>query len=98
MQMLVVSIVVAVAAGYAGWLLMPQVLRRWLVGRLMVVAPPRRAWLARLASNAENGGCGSCRGCAARGRAPASPGGATIRVETRMDAQASRRLVAGERR
>lgn len=97
MQMLVVSMIVAVAAGYAGWLLMPQGMRRRLVGRLMVVAPSRRAWLARVASNAENGGCSSCRGCAGRQRAPAPPGGATIRGETKMDAQASRRPAAGER-
>jgi hypothetical protein len=97
MQMLVVSIIVAVAAGYAGWLLMPQGVRRWLVGRLMVVAPSRRAWLARVASNAENGGCSSCRGCAARGRVPASPGQQRIGVVPRMQTQALRRPVAGGR-
>ncbi|HMA30851.1 MAG TPA: hypothetical protein VKT00_03450, partial [Casimicrobiaceae bacterium] len=69
MQMLLVSMIVAVAGGYAGWLLMPQGLRRWLIGLLMAVAPSRRAWLARLASNAENAGCSSCRGCAARRQA-----------------------------
>ena len=98
MQMLLVSMIVAVAGGYAGWLLMPQGLRRLLIDRLMAIAPSRRAWLARLASNAENGGCSSCRGCAARGRAAVAPGGTTISVETRVDARVSRTQVAGEQR
>ena len=97
MQTLLVFLVVALAAAYSAWVLMPQGLRHWLVGRLMVVAPSRRAWLARLASNAENGGCSSCRGCAGRQRAPAPPGGTMIRIETNMDVQASRRQEAGER-
>ena len=46
MQGLAVSLIVAAAAGYAAWQLMPQSMRRWLIGRLMVVAPSRRARLA----------------------------------------------------
>jgi hypothetical protein len=64
MQNLIVFLIVGFAAGYAAWRLMPQALRRWLIGRLRVVAPSGRAWLARLEANAEAGDCGSCRGCA----------------------------------
>ncbi len=80
MQALTVSLIVAAAAGYAAWLLMPRRMRRWLIGRLRVIAPSRRALLARLEADAENGGCGSCKGCAADGRAPAPPGPARIEV------------------
>ena len=83
MQPLIVSLIVAAAAGYAAWQLMPQSMRRWLIGRLMVVAPSRRAWLARLEANAENGGCSSCKGCAGDDQAPASPGRAKIEVHRR---------------
>ena len=83
MQGLTVALIVAAAAGYAGWLLMPQGMRRSLLRRLMVVAPSRRAWLARVEANAETGGCSSCKGCAAGGRAPAPPGPARIEVHRR---------------
>lgn len=78
MQGLMVFLIVAAAAAHAGWLLMPQGMRRWLVRRLTVVAPLRSAWLARLEANAEAGACGSCKGCAAGGRPPARPGPARI--------------------
>ena len=61
MQNLAVLLIVVVAAGYAAWQLMPQTLRRWLIGRLRVVTPSRRAWLARLEKNAESSGCGRDR-------------------------------------
>jgi Family of unknown function (DUF6587) len=64
MQNLTVFLIVLVAVGYASWRLMPQILRRWLIGRLRRVAPSRRAWLGRLEAKAEAGDCGSCRGCA----------------------------------
>ena len=65
MQSLTVFLIVVAAAGYAAWQLMPQSMRRWLIGRLTVVAPSHCAWIARLESAAENSGCGSCKGCAA---------------------------------
>lgn len=84
MQDLIAYVIVAAAACYAAWWLVPQSLRHWLIGRLMVVAPSRRAWLARLeAEEAENSGCSSCRGCAADGRAPAAPGRSKIEVRQR---------------
>ena len=83
MQGLAVSLIVAAAAGYAAWQLMPQSMRRWLIGRLMVVAPSRRAWLARLEADAEDSGCSSCKGCAADGRVPALPGQTKIQVHRR---------------
>jgi len=64
MQNLAVFLIVTAAAGYAAWQLMPRVLRRWLIGRLRVVAPSRRAWLARMEADAERSGCASCKGCA----------------------------------
>jgi len=64
MQSLTVFLIVAVAAAYAAWLLMPQTLRRWLIGRLRVVVPSGHAWLARLEADAESSGCSSCKGCA----------------------------------
>ena len=45
MQIIIVSVIVAVAAGYAAWQLMPQSMRHWLIGRLMVVAPSHRGLL-----------------------------------------------------
>jgi len=83
MQVLLVSLIVAAAAGYAGWQLMPRGMRRGLIGRLVAIAPSWRAWLARLEANAENGGCSSCRGCAADGRLGASAGRARIVVHRR---------------
>ena len=83
MQGLTVSLIVAAAAAYAAWQLMPQSMRRWLIGRLMVIAPSRRAWLAHLEADAENSGCSSCKGCAADGQAPAPPGQAKIEVHRR---------------
>ena len=61
MQVVAVSLIVAVAAAYAAWLLMPQNVRRWLIDELMVIAPSHRAWLVRLQANAENSGCSSCK-------------------------------------
>ena len=83
MQGPMVFLIVAAAAGYAGWLLMPQGMRRWLVRRLMAVAPSRSTWLARLEANAEAGGCSSCKGCAAGGRPPVRPGPARIELHRR---------------
>ena len=80
MQGLTVSLIVAAAAAYAAWQLMPQSMRHWLIGRLMVIAPSRRAWLGRLEAKAENSGCSSCKGCAADGQAPAEPRHARIEV------------------
>lgn len=65
MQSLAVSLIVAGAAGYVAWLLAPQAMRRWLIGRLPVAAPSRRAWLARLEASAAKGACSSCAACAA---------------------------------
>ena len=83
MQGLIVSLIVAAAAGYAAWQLMPQSVRRWLIGRMMVVAPSRRTWLARLEAKAENSGCSSCKGCATDGQAPALLGHSKIEVHRR---------------
>ena len=63
MQNLIVFLIVAAAAGYAAWQLMPQFMRRWLIVRMMVIAPSRSAWLARVETGAENSGCRSCKGC-----------------------------------
>jgi hypothetical protein len=80
MQALAVSIIVAAAAGYAAWQFMPRRMRRWLVGRLMIVAPSLRSSLTRLAARAERGGCHSCKGCAADRQVVASPVQANIEV------------------
>ena len=83
MQGLIVSLIVAAAAGYAAWQLMPQSMRRWLIRPLMVIAPSQRARLARLEAEAQNSGCSSCKGCAADGQAFASLGQAKIEVHRR---------------
>ena len=83
MQGLTAALVVAAAAAYAACLLMPQSVRSWLVGRLTVAWPSRRGWLACLEADATNGGCSSCKGCAADRHAPASPGRAKIEVHRR---------------
>jgi len=89
MQATIVFLIVAAAAGYAAWQLMPQRLRRWLIARGAAIAPSRSAWLVRLEATAEEGACGSCKGCATDG-APAagkaqSPGHSTIRIHPRSD-------------
>jgi len=80
MQGLAVTVIVAAAAVYAAWQLMPRRMRHWIIGRLTAIAPSRRAWFARLEADAESGGCGSCKGCAADAHPPDSPGQARIEV------------------
>ena len=64
MQTLIVYIIVTLAALYAAWLFMPQAARRWLVARLVLIAPPsQRARFARLQADAESAGCSTCKGC-----------------------------------
>ena len=66
MQALIAYFIVAMAMFYAGWLFMPQGMRRWLIARLIAHAPSsQRARFARLQSGAESVGCSSCKGCAA---------------------------------
>ena len=64
MQTLIAFLIVALAAIYAAWLFMPQALRRWLVARLVLIAPrSQRARLARLQADEESVGCSTCKGC-----------------------------------
>ena len=64
MQTLITYFIVALATIYAAWLFMPQAARRWLVARLVLIAPPsQRARLARLQADAESVGCSTCKGC-----------------------------------
>lgn len=66
MQALIAYSVVAAAATYAAWILMPQQLRRWLASRLCTVVPvARRGWMARLEKAGHESGCSTCKGCAA---------------------------------
>lgn len=82
MQTLITYLIVAIAILYAGWLFMPQVLRRWLITGLIEIAPSsQRARLARLQSGAESVGCSSCKGCATD--APPSAPIKTIQVHRR---------------
>jgi hypothetical protein len=70
MQALIAYVIVAIAIIYAGWLFMPQAMRRWLIARLIGVAPSsQRAHLARLQSDTESVGCNTCKGCATDARA-----------------------------
>ena len=80
MQNFLVFLIVSAAAGYAAWQLMPRVMRRWLIGLMMIIAPSHRAWFARLAAGAENSGCRSCKGCSAGVQASAP------RIRARIDA------------
>ena len=66
MQTLIAYFIVAIAILYAGWLFMPQGMRRWLIARLTTLVPTsQRDRFARLQSGAESVGCSSCKGCAA---------------------------------
>ena len=80
MQSLLVALIVACAAAYAGWQLMPQTLRRWIVRVVARALPGQSTRLARLEAAAEQGGCGSCKGCAADSNAKPTPKQATIMV------------------
>ena len=65
MQALIAYFIVAIAILYAGWLFMPQALRRWLITRFITLAPAsQRARLARLQTDTESVGCSTCKGCA----------------------------------
>jgi hypothetical protein len=73
MQTLIAYFIVSLAIVYAAWLFMPQALRRWLIARLITVAPSsQRARLARLQADTESVGCSTCKGCATDAQA-ASP-------------------------
>lgn len=64
MQALIAYFIVALAIMYAGWLFMPQAMRRWLIARLITVAPSsQRVRLARLQADTESVGCSTCKGC-----------------------------------
>ncbi len=66
MQAFVAYFIVVIALLYAAWLFMPRAARRWVVTRLILVAPlSQRGRLARLHSDAESVGCSTCKGCAA---------------------------------
>ena len=65
MQALIAYFIVAIALAYAGWLFMPQGVRRWLIARLIAIVPSsQRARFARLQTGAESVGCSTCKGCA----------------------------------
>jgi hypothetical protein len=82
MQTLIAYFIVAIAIFYAGWLFMPQAMRRWLIARLIAVVPSsQRARLARLQSGAESVGCSTCKGCATD--APAAAPVKTIQLHRR---------------
>jgi len=69
MQALIVYAIVAVAAVYAAWLLMPAALRRRMLAWLGRIVPAgMQPLLARL--DAEDTGCSSCKGCASDAKAP----------------------------
>jgi hypothetical protein len=72
MQTLIAYCIVVTAVIYAGWVFMPQAMRRWLVARLIAIAPTsQRDRLARFQLGGESAGCGTCKGCA--DHAPAAP-------------------------
>lgn len=78
MQALIAYSIVAAALAYASWLLMPQVMRRWLLARIRNIAPAsQRSWIARLESAGEDTGCSTCKGCATDGKA-SSPATNTV--------------------
>lgn len=80
MQALVAYVIVALAALYAAWVLMPSGLRSRLIGRIRRVAPGAlHALLERLA--AQQPGCASCRACG--GGTPAK--GAALRSACQAD-------------
>jgi hypothetical protein len=82
MQTFVAYFIVAIALLYAGWLFMPQVLRRWLIARFITLVPAsQRARFARLQSGAESVGCSTCKGCATD--APSSAPVKTIHLHRR---------------
>lgn len=73
MQALIAYSIVAIAVVYAAWLFMPQVMRRWLMARLVAIMPAsRRGWLARLQASSEQTGCSTCKGCATDGKTASS--------------------------
>lgn len=82
MQALIAYFIVAIALVYAGWLFMPQGVRRWLIARLIAIVPSsQRARFARLQSGAESVGCSTCKGCATD--APAASTVKTIQLHRR---------------
>jgi hypothetical protein len=69
MQALIVYAIVAVAAVYAAWLLMPAPVGRRVLAWLRRFAPAgAQPLLARM--DAEDAGCGTFKGCATDAKAP----------------------------
>ena len=82
MQTLIAYFIVAIALAYAGWLFMPQGVRRWLIARFIALVPTsQRARFARLQTGAESVGCSTCKGCATD--APAASTVKTIQLHRR---------------
>jgi hypothetical protein len=66
---LLAYLIVAAAAAYAAWVLMPRTLRRRLVVALRRVAPDgAQSWLAKM--DAAETGCSTCKGCGTPAEAP----------------------------
>jgi hypothetical protein len=64
MQTVIAYFIVAIASIYAAWLFIPRAARRWLIGRLILIAPSLwRTRLTRLQTTAESDGCSTCKGC-----------------------------------
>jgi hypothetical protein len=83
MQAFVAYFIVAIAALYAAWLLMPQGLRRRLINRLGRIAPSKRAWLERGSADGAGTGCSTCKGCEEESGRSAPPGEAKIEIHRR---------------
>jgi cytochrome c2 len=81
MQALLAYLIVAVAACYAAWALIPRRARGEVAARL----PLPRAWAQRLAAAATRSACASCKGCASgsANQAGAQPAGIVGRSATR---------------
>lgn len=78
MQTLIAYFIVVTAVIYAGWVFMPQAMRRWLVARLIAIAPSsQRVRLASFQLDSESVECGTCKGCT--DHAPAAPARTTSR-------------------
>jgi hypothetical protein len=83
MQELIAYLIVAAAALYAAWLFMPQAMRHRLIGRMMILAPSKQAWLARVEADGENAGCRTCKGCATDENPAPAPEPAKIKIHRR---------------
>jgi len=84
MQELIVFVIVAVAAAYTAWQMMPPSLRRGVAAPALMLLSSRRDRLERLLVASDEGACGSCKGCSGASRQHSAQTARAVRLYGRV--------------